>query len=197
MNILFVHNNFPGQFRHVAAALARDPEVRVIGVGAPGSQPVPGARLLRYSLNRVDVSATHPFGRRFDLECHRAEQVLYVLTSLLSSGFVPDVIVAHPGWGETLPLRTIFPRARIILYCEFFYGTEGRDVGFDPEFPQTGADGDVALHLKNATTLLALAECDVGLSPTLWQRSTFPEIYQPRIKVIHEGVDTEALKPEI
>jgi glycosyltransferase involved in cell wall biosynthesis len=130
------------------------------------------------------------------MECHRAEQVLYALTSLLSSGFVPDVIVAHPGWGETLPLRTIFPRARIILYCEFFYGTEGRDVGFDPEFPQTGADGDVALHLKNATTLLALAECDVGLSPTLWQRSTFPEIYQPRIKVIHEGVDTEALKPE-
>ena len=47
----------------------------------------------------------------------------------------PDVIVAHPGWGETLPLRTIFPRARIVLYCEFFYGTEGRDVGFDPEFP--------------------------------------------------------------
>jgi glycosyltransferase involved in cell wall biosynthesis len=196
MNILFVHNNFPGQFRHVAAALARDPEVSVVGVGAPGSQPVPGARLRRYSLNRVDVAATHPFARRFDMECHRAEQVLYVLTSLLSSGFVPDVIVAHPGWGETLPLRTIFPRARIILYCEFFYGTEGRDVGFDPEFPQTGADGDVALHLKNATTLLALAECDVGLSPTLWQRSTFPEIYQPRIKVIHEGVDTEALKPE-
>ena len=196
MNILFVHNNFPGQFRHVAAALARDPKVTVVGVGAPGSRPLPGVRLLRYSMNRVDVAATHPFARRFDLECHRAEQVLYVLTSLVSSGFTPDVIVAHPGWGETLPLRTIFPRARIVLYCEFFYGTEGRDVGFDPEFPQIGTDGDVALHLKNATTLLALAECDVGLSPTQWQRSTFPAIYQPKIRVIHEGVDTDVLKPE-
>ena len=196
MNILFVHNNFPGQFRHVAAALARDPKVTVVGVGAPGSRPLPGVRLLRYSMNRVDVAATHPFARRFDLECHRAEQVLYVLTSLVSSGFSPDVIVAHPGWGETLPLRTIFPRARIVLYCEFFYGTEGRDVGFDPEFPQIGTDGDVALHLKNATTLLALAECDVGLSPTQWQRSTFPAIYQPKIRVIHEGVDTDVLKPE-
>ena len=196
MNILFVHNNFPAQFRHVAQALARDPKVSVVGVGAPGSQRVPGARLFKYSMNRVDVAATHPFARRFDIECHRAEQVLYVLTSLVSSGFVPDVIVAHPGWGETLPLRTIFPRARIVLYCEFFYGTEGRDVGFDPEFPPIGADGDVALHLKNATTLLALAECDLGLSPTLWQRSTFPEIYQPKISVIHEGVDTAALKPE-
>ena len=157
---------------------------------------MPGVRLLKYSMNRVDVTATHPFARRFDMECHRAEQVLYVLTSLVSSGFAADVIVAHPGWGETLPLRTIFPRARIVLYCEFFYGTEGRDVGFDPEFPQIGADGDVALHLKNAATLLALAECDVGLSPTIWQRSTFPEIYQPNIRVIHEGVNTEVIKPQ-
>jgi len=53
----------------------------------------------------------------------------------------------------------------------------------------------VALHLKNATTLLALAECNVGLTPTLWQRSTFPEIYQPLIRVIHEGVDTDIVKP--
>ena len=196
MNILFVHNNFPGQFRHIAQALADDPNVTVVGVGSASARPVPGVRLLKYGMNSVDVAATHPFARRFDLECHRAEQVLYVLTSLVSSGFAPDVIVAHPGWGETLPLRTIFPRARIVLYCEFFYGTEGRDVGFDPEFPQVGADGDVALHLKNAATLLALSECDVGLSPTLWQRSTYPEIYQPRIRVIHEGVDTEAVKPE-
>lgn len=184
MNILFVHNNFPGQFRHIAQALADDPNVTVVGVGSASARPVPGVRLLKYGMNSVDVAATHPFARRFDLECHRAEQVLYVLTSLVSSGFAPDVIVAHPGWGETLPLRTIFPRARIVLYCEFFYGTEGRDVGFDPEFPQVGADGDVALHLKNAATLLALSECDVGLSPTLWQRSTYPEIYQPRIRVI-------------
>jgi len=196
MNILFVHNNFPGQFRHIAQALAADPNVTVVGVGAAGARPVPGVRLLKYSMSSVDVAATHPFARRFDIECHRAEQVLYVLTSLVSSGFAPDVIVAHPGWGETLPLRTIFPRARIVLYCEFFYGTEGRDVGFDPEFAQVGFDGDVALHLKNATTLLALAECDVGLSPTLWQRSTYPEIYQTKIRVIHEGVDTEAVKPE-
>ena len=87
MNILFVHNNFPGQFRHIAEALARDPKLTVVAVGSPGSRPVPGVRLLKYSMNRVDVTATHPFARRFDMECHRAEQVLYVLTSLVSSGF--------------------------------------------------------------------------------------------------------------
>jgi len=195
MNVLFLHNNFPGQFRHIARALAQDQKARVVGIGASSSQPLPGVRLLKYRLSNVDVSTTHPFARRFDLECHRAEQVLYALSSLSSSGFVPDVIIAHPGWGETLPLRTVFPRARIVVYCEFFYGVNGRDVDFDPEFLETGLDGNVAIHLKNAATLLALTECDVGLTPTFWQRSTFPAVYQDKITVIHEGVDTNSVKP--
>ena len=195
MNVLFVHNNFPGQYQHIARVLAGDPKVRIAAIGSSTAHDMNGVRLLKYSLADVDVAASHPFARRFDMECHRAEQVLYSLSSLASSGFVPDIIMAHPGWGETLPLRTIFPRARIILYCEFFYGTEGRDVGFDPEFPETGADGHVALHLKNASSLLALADCNFGISPTQWQRSTFPSEYQNKITVIHEGVDVEAVKP--
>ena len=103
--------------------------------------------------------------------------------------------MAHPGWGETLPLRTIFPDARILLYCEFFYGMQGRDVGFDPEFPETGVDGHVALHLKNASSLLALADCNVGISPTEWQRSTFPDEYQRKITMIHEGINVDVVKP--
>lgn len=195
MNFLFVHTNFPGQYRHIARALARDPKVRIAAIGSSTSQEINGVRLLKYSLDNVDVSTSHPFARRFDMECHRAEQVLYALSSLASSGFVPDIIIAHPGWGETLPLRTIFPDACILLYCEFFYGMKGRDVGFDPEFPETGADGHVALHLKNATTLLALADCNFGISPTTWQRSTFPKDYQKKITVIYEGVDVDIVKP--
>jgi glycosyltransferase involved in cell wall biosynthesis len=196
MNILFVHNNFPGQYQHLARALARDPQMRMVAIGASTAQKTNGVKLLKYTLSNIDVSGSHPFARRFDLECHRAEQVLYALSSLASSGFVPDVILAHPGWGETLPLRTIYKDARYLLYCEFFYGMEGRDVGFDPEVPEIGADGHVALHLKNASTLLALADCDIGISPTTWQRSTFPKEYQHKIKVIHEGVDVDVVKPD-
>ena len=195
MNLLFVHNNFPGQYRHLVRALVHDPQVRMVAIGASTSQEMSGIELLKYGLGEVDISQSHPFARRFDLECHRAEQVLYALSSLVSSGFVPDVILAHPGWGETLPLRTIFPNARILLYCEFFYGKHGRDVGFDPEIPETGVDGHVALHLKNASTLLALADCDAGISPTVWQRSTFPEDYQRKIAVLHEGVNVDFIKP--
>ena len=167
----------------------------MVAIGSGTAQTMDGVKLLRYNLGHVDVAATHPFARRFDAECHRAEQVLYALSSLAISGFEPDVIMAHPGWGETLPLRTIFPRARILLYCEFFYGTHGRDVGFDDEFPETGVDGHVALHLKNASSLLALSDCNVGISPTEWQRSTFPKEFQHKITTIHEGIDVDLIAP--
>ena len=196
MNILFVHNNLPAQFRNLIRTLAGDPSVRMAAIGSPSSRAMRGVELHKYHLNSADVSATHPFARRFDLECRRAEQVLYCLSSMAASGFIPDVVFAHPGWGETLPLRTFFPKARIVVYCEFFYGVEDRDVGFDPEFPVAGLDGHVNLHLKNATTLLALSDGDRGLSPTPWQRSTFPIQLQEKIDVIHEGIDVDLVAPD-
>lgn len=195
MNVLFVHNNFPAQFAQLVRFLQQRSDVQVAAVGARTSRSIEGVKLLKYALSNVDVSQSHPFARRFDMECHRAEQVLYNLTALKSSGFVPDVILAHPGWGEALPIRTVFPKARLIIYCEFFYSSSDRDVGFDPEFPMMGMDGHVGLHLKNAATLLALSECDAGIAPTHWQRSTFPELFHDKISVLHEGIDTARAQP--
>lgn len=196
VNVLFVHNNFPAQFRYLARALSRDSSVKMVGIGSTTSQNVDGVDLRKYILSPRNLAGTHPFARRFDMECQRAEQVLYALSSLVTSGFSPDVILAHPGWGETLPLRIMFPKARIIVYCEFFYGDKGRDVDFDPEFPSTGLDGHIALKLKNAATLLALNDADHGVSPTEWQRSTFPVHFHDSISVVHEGVDVDVVKPD-
>jgi glycosyltransferase involved in cell wall biosynthesis len=193
--ILFVHNNFPAQFRNVARALARIQGVQLAAIGAHTARAMPGLRLLNYSVSDPNVVATHPFARRFDLECRRAEEVLYAASSLASSGFMPDIVIGHPGWGETLPLRSIFPKSRIITYCEMFYRSRGGDADFDPEFPQSGIDGNVRIQLKNAATLLALAESDAAISPTNWQKSTFPKPYHDRIEVIHEGIDIDTVKP--
>src|SRR6266478_4647649 len=196
MNILFVHNNFPAQFRHLVTRLARDSTVKMAAIGSNTATAFHGVRPIKYALHGADLSDTHPFARRFDMECRRAEQVLYGLSNLVTTGFKPDVIVAHPGWGETLPLRTIFPEARILVYCEYCYGAPEGDLGFDPEFPMSGLDGQVAVRLKNATTLLALADCDLGISPTAWQRSTFPAHYQPKIEVAHDGIDCALARPD-
>jgi glycosyltransferase involved in cell wall biosynthesis len=194
-NILFVHNNFPAQFLHIARALARKPTVKLAAIGAPTARGLPGVKLVKYGLAKHEISATHPFARRFDLECRRAEEVVYATSNLRSSGFVPDLVLGHPGWGETLPLRSLFPKSRVVTYCEMFYRREGQDVGFDPEFPELGVDGKTNVHLKNAATLLALIDSDAGVSPTQWQKTTYPNEYRNKIEVIHDGIDVDLIKP--
>ena len=196
MKVLFVHQNFPAQFRHVAGELSRDPANRVVAIGAENSGWIRGVEMVRYALGQPDVTRTHAFARRFDIECRRAEQILYAGQSLRSSGFVPDTVLAHHGWGETIPLRAAFPEARIVAYCEYYYQAQGGDVGFDPSAMPLTADAETALRARNAATLLALAECDVAVSATEWQRSTFPAEFQHKIRVIHEGIDTDEVRPD-
>jgi glycosyltransferase involved in cell wall biosynthesis len=110
-------------------------------------------------------------------------------------GYMPDVIVAHHGWGESLFLKEVWPEAKLGIYCEFFYHPEGCDVGFDPEFP-TLEQGEVCrLRLKNLNNLLHFEVADAGISPTQWQASTFPEPFKNKIKVVHDGIDTRAVAP--
>ncbi|MEB0015217.1 hypothetical protein QN416_26855, partial [Glaciimonas sp. Cout2] len=33
-------------------------------------------------------------------------------------------------------------------------------------------------------------------SPTQWQRQSYPSIVQDRIEVIHDGIDTDTVKPD-
>ncbi len=195
MKILFVHHNFPAQFRNIAIALSRAANVEMAAIGCDTARSLVGVSLYRYPAPAAHIPA-HSFSRRFDGECRRAEEVLYAATRLTNDGFIPDLIFVHPGWGENLPLRAAFPKAKIILYCEYYYIAEGGDIGFDPEFASIGVDGYVSLDAKNASTLLGLAACDAGLAPTSWQRSTFPRDFQHKISVIHEGVDTDLFAPD-
>ena len=196
MNVLFVHQNFPAQFSHLAAALAEEVGCRVAAIGSETARAMPGVSLFHYTFNAQDLRPTHVFARRFDLDCRRAEQVLYAANTVLASGFVPDVVVVHPGWGEALPLRAVFPSARLVVYCEYYYRAVGGDVGFDPRDPPLSRDGEITLQAKNAASLLALVDCDVAISPTAWQRSRYPAEFQDKISIGHEGVDIELARAD-
>jgi glycosyltransferase involved in cell wall biosynthesis len=196
MKVLFVHNNFPAQFGNLAQTLAADPANTIAAIGCETATAMPGVNLRRYRMPSADLSSTHSFARRFDIECRRGEQVLFVANALAASGFEPDFVLAHCGWGENLPLRSVFPKARLIIYCEYFYRPSGQDVHFDPEQAPFGIDGLTALRCQNASTLIALADCDLALSPTLWQKSTYPTEFHDKIRVAHEGVDTRRIRPD-
>jgi glycosyltransferase involved in cell wall biosynthesis len=197
VKILCVHQNFPGQFKHLAPALAaRGHEVTAMTMQPVKQAAWQGVRMVPYAAARGSTPNVHPWVSDFETKVIRGEACFRAALKMRAEGYVPDVIVAHHGWGESLFLKDVWPEARLGIYCEFFYRTQGADTGFDPEFPISDAAGDACrLRLKNLNNLLHFEVADAGLSPTHWQASTFPEPFRSRISVIHDGIDTRALAP--
>lgn len=195
IDVLFIHSNFPAQFRNLAAYLAGQGGFRVKAIGSRSAASLPNVEVKRYSYTPGRSAAIHAFARRFEQECRRAEQIMYAANGLKAEGFDPALVYVHPGWGESLPIRSVFPRAKICVYAEFYYQRHGTDVGFDHEFGKLGIDGETRVALRNATSLLALADADFAITPTEWQRGVYPVEFQPKLRVIHDGIDTDALQP--
>lgn len=186
--ILFVHQNFPGQFPRIAEALvARGDEVAAIGGGTASDQA--GVKLNRWSHHRGSTPGILEAATRAEADLIRAEGAAAAAVGLRNAGFVPDVIIGHPGWGETLHLKDLFPKARLILFGEFYYRYFGADINFDREFDTPTLKGAMRTNGKNATVALAYTMADLIVSPTRFQASTLPEIFRPRIRILHEGVD--------
>jgi len=117
MKVLFIHQNFPGQFGNLAADLARDGKNTVVALTIDEHAAPPGVQLRPYKLLRAPAADTHPLLREQESKVLRAEACAAAAMQLKRDGFTPDVIVAHPGWGETLFIKDVFPQARLVLYC--------------------------------------------------------------------------------
>ncbi len=198
MKILFIHQNFPAQFKHLAPALAANPANSVVAMVLKSTKHDrwKGVEIVPYGTTHSSTPNVHPWVSDFEAKVIRAEACFLAALKLRERGFVPDIIIAHPGWGESLFLKDVWPSAHLALYCEFYYHAEGADCGFDPEFPSTGGERDVCrLRMKNVNNILHFDVADAALSPTRWQASTFPEPFRSKIAVIHDGIDTAALVP--
>lgn len=197
MKILFVHQNFPGQFKSLAPALAADPSHQVVALTMRKMAPCKwqGVQVLPYTAARETSRTVHPWVAELETKVIRGEACLQAALKLKKAGFVPDVVICHPGWGESLFLKDAWPRARMGMYCEFFYRNEGADVGFDPEFPSAAAYDASRVRVKNVNNLLHFETADAGLAPTEWQASTFPQPFRSRITVAHDGIDTRRIAP--
>lgn len=197
MKILFIHQGFPGQFKHLAPALARLPgyDVRTLTLKEGLGESWHGVRIHNYRVQKGSTKGIHPWVLDMESKVIRGDACFRAALALKEQGYYPDVIVAHHGWGESLFLKELWPESKLGIYCEYFYKMQDGDVNFDPEFPAEDPAYCCRIRLKNANNLLHFDIADAALSPTQWQADSFPEPFRSRITVIHEGIDTEVLAP--
>ena len=198
MKILFIHQNFPGQFKFLAPALVKQGHTVVaMTMQKTEAKEWQGVRLAPYTATRGTTPKVHPWISDFETKTIRAEACFRAALRIRAEGLNPDLIVSHHGWGESLFLKDVWPQAKLAIYCEFYYHPRGADVGFDPEFPAEDAGEVCRLRLKNLNNLLHFEVADAAISPTHWQASTFPEPFRSKITVVHDGIDTEAVAPNL
>lgn len=193
MNILFLHQNMPGQFKHLAPALARNPAHRVVFLTQRDDVTLPGVQRVLYKPTRKPHVSTHHYIQTYEAGVLNGQAVVRAGLALQKEGFRPDLIVAHPGWGESLFIKDVFPHAPLLSYCEFYYHGRGGDVDFGN--PDVGLDSILGARARNAHLLLSLECCDFGISPTHWQRDTHPSAFRSKISVVFDGIDTRMVQP--
>jgi len=198
VRILFVHSNYPAQFRHLSQhyAASGEHEVVFLSQGKEWTAPSDGSvKLQRYQLGRDPQGALcHPYLKRFESAVLTGQACLREAMKLRQGGFTPDLIVGHSGFGSTLYLKEVWPEARFLGYFEWYYRTNGSDVGFgekDPVSPDTAC----RVHTYNAPIVMDLGLSDRALCPTRWQAQQFPEFLQERLDVIFDGINTELFRP--
>lgn len=196
MKFLFIHQNFPAQFKNLAPQLARlGHEVVALTPRDLGTENWGGVRVVNYGIHQASGANIHRWLTDLETKTIRGEACFNAALKLKREGFTPDRIIAHPGWGESLFLKEVWPQARLGIYCEFYYNLEGSDVGFDPEHSAVSDDDACRLRMRNANNILHFDIANAGLSPTQWQKATFPQSFRDKISVVHEGIDTDSLRP--
>ena len=197
MQILIIHQNFPGQYKHLAPALVEQGhQVFSLTPKVEKRTVWKGVQLLPYKISRASSKEIHPWLADLETKVIRADACYRQALAWKEKGLNPDVILAHHGWGEPMFLKDVWPDAKMGIYCELYHLDSGESVNFDPEFETKDLRSNaLRLRLRNLNNTLHFEAADAGISPTEFQASTFPEPFRSDISVIHDGIDTELVKP--
>jgi glycosyltransferase involved in cell wall biosynthesis len=200
MKILFVHQNFPGQYLHILRSLVADNEKRpgthqIVFMTEPNVNVILGVHKVTYAKPPLQQAGVHRDANDFDMAMRRAEACANGARQMKQLGFMPHIIIGHHGWGEMLNLVDVFPGVPILGYLEFYYKTENSDVNFDREFPMP-VEQYSGVRAKNAINLQALALNQYGQVATVWQKSTYPDWAQRSLGLLEEGVELDQCKPD-
>lgn len=196
MRILFVHNNFPGQYARIVRHLKTLKHIDMLsGSLATNKQPAVINRV-GYKPHRDAGEKTHPALRYTEGAVIRGQAVYSAFMNIQKKGWNPDIMLSHSGFGDGLFLKDLWPKAKYMPYLEWYFHSYGSDASFldhgAPKKPNT----ELNIRMKNTAILHDLAAMDWGQCPTEYQKSQYPTIFHDRISVLHDGVDTEFFSPD-
>ena len=195
MNLLFIHGNFPGQFKDIAPELAS----RVNGTtyflslsDNPQNIVLPRVQFRQFKLHRDVKPETHAYVQATELAVLKGQAVLRALDQLhKQEGFIPDVVICHGGMGFGLFVKSLLPSVRLISYLEWYFTpSNSRELILNPTI-----DDLCRLECRNIPILQELAQADQLVCPTRWQRDQFPGFIKDRIQVVFDGVDLDFFSP--
>lgn len=196
MNILFVHQNYPGQFRESLQRLTASGRHRIVFLTQRKLSVAPRDHaVVTYTPKHKTGDQVHRYARMFDTQVGTAHAVRDACAEVKKRGFQPDLIVGHAGWGELMFIADVFPDVPMASYFEYYFIPKGGSVAHDPEFPEV-PDVRTLLHARNAMNYLTLERTTMGFTATEWQKQTYPALFHPRIEVLHEGIRTDRLVPD-
>lgn len=195
MNVLFIHQNYPGQYGRLARALAKDNLVVAVGVGDRRDSVIGPVDYRSYRKFVSPLEGAFPPLEHLSEQVRCGRAVAHLLRELKSKGFRPDLVFAHPAWGEAIFVRDVFPETKLLAYLEFYYRSAGSDIDFDPEFPVSSSDLPY-VRFKNIASTMAFETADLCVTATNWQASTFPSVLRRSLTVLHDGIDTQVAAPD-
>ena len=173
MKLLIIHQNFPGQFRQLTPYLQCQGH-DIVALCSHDRPVQDGIRVIRYQ-NQASAGSFNLSQDLWIEAISRAEQIAIHCQALLDSGWVPDRILAHSGWGEPLALHEVFPRVPIILWPELWVRPVHGGHGVDKLLPPDSLRLRLDQIGRNFITQLCLDKSSAWVLPTHHQAMSLPE----------------------
>src|SRR5688572_30440131 len=190
MHVLYVHQNFPAQFGHIAHHLVDKLGWQCSFVSQTPGGTVGGINKIEYKTAGGATVKNHFCSRTFENTVWHCDGVYRAMKA--RPDIKPDLIVGHSGFGSTLFLRELYPTVPIINFFEYYYLPHDPDSDMDFRRDLGWPVSDLHYHrsrCRNAMILLDLQNCEAGYAPTEFQRSRFPQEYQEKMRVIFDGIE--------
>lgn len=196
MRILFVHNNFPGQYARIVRYLKGRRDVDMLSSSLASNQQQAPIKRVGYTPHREARKDIHPALHYTETSVIRGQAAYTALMPVKAKGWNPDIILAHSGFGDGIFMKDLWPQAKYMPYFEWYYHAYGSDASFLDHGAPKKPDVELRIRMKNTAVLHDLAAMDWGQCPTEYQKSQFPPQFRDRISVLHDGVDTDYFSPD-